>query len=549
MCRIPRELGEIACPTGSITFTDNGSAFGAGTYILNSLGHTDTENQLVALTGGTHSLKATYSGDASYNAGSTTVVVTVTKAATNANAPTLQSTYFTQPVTISTLIQDPNALIGIDAYPTGQVTFYSNGTAIPGTVTYTNGNGIYFGLNATLTRTFSAAGTYSITASYSGDQNYQASMSPASSLVLTYPAPAASLTPGNQTVLPGANATLTAVIDTTNKTTYPTGTVSFVTVSNGATVFGPAACTNATDSRGNFACQVSGSFAPQATETVQAQYSGDQNYPATSSGAVTITVPDFAISSQGVNVTSAGQTGTGTVNVRDLSGFSGTVTNFACTGLPAETTCSFSPAQVSGNGSTTVTITTTAIGQKRRRASLHGDGIWRVGTEAALFLGMCLVGIPSSRRRRGAALALVMFAAFTVLPSCGGGGGGGGRNTTNPSPAITSLSPSMVAAGSTTQALSIAGSGFISSSTVTFNGQAIQSTLIDSNSLSVSLTPTNISTMGTYPVVVTNPSPGGGTASSNFNVVSGTPTGSFSATVTATSGSLTHSTTLNVFVE
>jgi hypothetical protein len=49
---------------------------------------------------------------------------------------------------------------------------------------------------------------------------------------------------------------------------------------------------------------------------------------------------------------------------------------------------------------------------------------------------------------------------------------------------------------------------------------------------------------------VTNPTPGGGASSGvNFNVVTGTPTGTFNITVTATSGALTHSTSFMLIVQ
>src|SRR6266404_3114844 len=54
-------LGQIACPTGTVAFTDNGVPLGAGTYKLNSLGYTD--DQAIQLPGGPHTLAGTYSGD------------------------------------------------------------------------------------------------------------------------------------------------------------------------------------------------------------------------------------------------------------------------------------------------------------------------------------------------------------------------------------------------------------------------------------------------------------------------------------------------------
>jgi uncharacterized repeat protein (TIGR03803 family) len=89
----------------------------------------------------------------------------------------------------------------------------------------------------------------------------------------------------------------------------------------------------------------------------------------------------------------------------------------------------------------------------------------------------------------------------------------------NPSPAISSLAPPSVLAGANPQTLMINGSGFLTSSTVTFNGAAHQVSFVSSNQLAIGLTSSDLAMAGTYPVVVTNPGPGGGTATLNFAVV------------------------------
>ena len=539
----PAPFGEIACPTGSIVLTDNGNPFGTGTYTLNNQGFTTTSGQLVALTAGTHTLAAQYSGDNNYNASSASVVITVTKASSQTLPVVEQGTNFTQPVTLSTLVWDPNGL-SYDAIPTGTVTFYSNGTTIPGTVTY--GNGGIYPIAASLTTTFSAPGTYTVTAAYNGDQNYQTSTSPSSTLTLYYPQPTVSVTPASQTVSSGGTATLTALVDTANHTTYPTGQVTFFNTANNLYVYGPAACANAKDSSGNYACQVTATFTVPSSEMVLAQYSGDNSYPSSYSPAVSINVPDFSIAPGSSQFTvTAGQSVNVPINITALSGFNGTVTNFACpAGLPAETTCSFNPAQVTGSGTTTLTISTTPLGQARKRASAANRSNWWAATGGALLVGICLIGAPISRRQRSSLLALVVFAFFMTLPGCGGG------SSSNPVPSITSLSPTSVAAGSAAQTLTVNGSGFMSASTVTLNGAAHASSFVSASQLSVPLSTNDMATTGAFPVVVTNPAPGGGSSSSvNFSVVTGTPTGAFNITVAASSGSLTHNTTFALVVQ
>jgi len=74
-------------------------------------------------------------------------------------------------------------------------------------------------------------------------------------------------------------------------------------------------------------------------------------------------------------------------------------------------------------------------------------------------------------------------------------------------------------------------------------------TYMGATQLLISLTANDLATTGSYPVVVTNPTPGGGTSSAvDFNVVTGTPTGTSTVTVTASSGSLTHSTNFTLIV-
>jgi hypothetical protein len=224
------------------------------------------------------------------------------------------------------------------------------------------------------------------------------------------------------------------------------------------------------------------------------------------------------------------------------------VSNLTCSGLPAETTCSFNPTQVTGTGTTALTITTTPLGQLQRRASSESRRIGWTATAMLPLLGICVIGIPAWRRR-GALPALVIVALFLTMPGCGGGGGGG-QVTNNPVPSITSLSPNQQAAGSGSQTLTITGSGFVSSSTVTYNKVAHTSSYTGATQLAIFLTPRDLATTGSFPVVVTNAAPGGGVSGAvDFNVVSGTPNGTFNVTVTSTSGPLTHTTNFTLIVQ
>ena len=166
------------------------------------------------------------------------------------------------------------------------------------------------------------------------------------------------------------------------------------------------------------------------------------------------------------------------------------------------------------------------------------------------LLSVCLIGIT---KRPRAALVTFMILGVVLLPACGGGGGGGGV-TNNPQPSVTSLSPTQQAAGSQSQSLTINGSGFIGSSTVTYKGNPHVASVQSNSQITVPLTANDLLNTGQYPVVVTNPSPGGGASTAtNFNVVTGTPVGTFPVTVTAVSGTApnqtTHTATFNLVVQ
>lgn len=101
----------------------------------------------------------------------------------------------------------------------------------------------------------------------------------------------------------------------------------------------------------------------------------------------------------------------------------------------------------------------------------------------------------------------------------------------NPAPSIVSLSPPSLPVGSSIHTLTISGSGFTSGSTVTFNGISHTPTFISSSQLTIVLTASDIATAGLFPVVVTNPAPGGGSSNSaNFTITSGTATITISPT-------------------
>jgi uncharacterized repeat protein (TIGR03803 family) len=103
--------------------------------------------------------------------------------------------------------------------------------------------------------------------------------------------------------------------------------------------------------------------------------------------------------------------------------------------------------------------------------------------------------------------------------------GGGPSNAVNfvvgnPVPSITSLAPSSLPVNSPPQPLTINGTGFVSSSTLNFNGQDRATTFVSSTQLTIQLTSADLATQGSYPVYVTNPPPLGGSSNTTSFIVS-----------------------------
>ncbi len=553
LCSPVATTGATGCPSGTVTLTNNGNQLDAGTYALNSYGY--VEDQTVQLPGGTDSIVAAYAGDASFNSSSATAPITITPASTTTGNLSIYGEAVGQSANLTAYVNTTTDA----AAPSGTVTFFANGRALNGTTAYSPSSGgpghtayLYANL-ITDTNAFAAPGSYAITATYNGDANYSGSTSAPTNTNVIYPTPVVGATPSSQTVAYGGTATITALVDTTNKSVYPTGTVTFSS-SSGGTPVGPAACMSATDANGNFACQAAAAFTVTSSSVIFVNYSGDPNYPA-ASGTASISMPDFTMFGLGTVQVTAGQSQNVTLTISSFNGFSGTVTNFACSGLPAESSCSFNPTSatlpINASVPITVTVTTAAIGHVQKNPGNRARATsWGLSQTLILF-GACFIAIPLSRRRGRVSIAVMLLSLLVAVPSCGGGGGsGGGGGTPNPVPSISSLSPSQVAAGSQIQFLNVNGANFISSARASYNGIPISSAVMSPTQLVIQLSPNNVANTGQYPVVVTNPLPGGGaSAPVNFSVLTGTPTGNFNATVTATSGPITHTTSLYMTVQ
>jgi trimeric autotransporter adhesin len=170
-------------PTGTFQFNIDGQSILAPQPIYESGGYqpnntatpyawADAQTTYTFLSAGQHTLSASYSGDPNYAASaSPSINVTVTQAQPFFNS--LGWSIPNPPAAIGQQTTVTASLYGSQsgAVPTGNITFYDNGNAITGTVSYSQGEGGR-ALMATMPYTFTAIGSQILTASYSGDANY-----------------------------------------------------------------------------------------------------------------------------------------------------------------------------------------------------------------------------------------------------------------------------------------------------------------------------------------------------------------------------------------
>lgn len=141
---------------------------------------------------------------------------------------------------------------------------------------------------------------------------------------------------------------------------------------------------------------------------------------AASSAAYTINLPPptFTFSaSAGTLALNAGGQGTVTLTVNPQNGFN-SVVSFACSGLPAGASCSFSPQTVTPSGA--AATTTLTIGGQTLTSILPANFDWGLGRTVLVLV----FGILGLRNRRGRLLVMLAVSAvgLGVLSACGGSG-------------------------------------------------------------------------------------------------------------------------------
>ena len=124
-----------------------------------------------------------------------------------------------------------------------------------------------------------------------------------------------------------------------------------------------------------------------------------------------------------------------------------------------------------------------------------------------------------------------------------------GTVANNPVPTITTLLPTGTTAGSGAFTLTVNGSGFINGSVVNFNGTPKATTYVSATQVTAAILATDVASVGTPAVTVTNPAPGGGTSNAvTFNVTAAQTTPTVTVTPSPTSITTTQALTVTVGV-
>ena len=337
-------------PTGTVTFNDSATVLGTGKLKAGKATFTTS-----ALAVGSHSITASYGGDANFTAStSAPFTQTVKPVPTTTVASSLNPSSFGQGVTFTATVTATSGT------PTGTVTF-KNGTLKLGTGTLSAGT-------ATFTTAALTVGTHSITAVYNGDANFAASTSPALSQTVTQAASTTSVVSSVNPSAVGQAVTFTATVKpaTSGK---PTGTVTF---NDGATVLGTGKLSAGKATFTTSALAV-------GSHAITASYGGDTNFTASASATLSQTVkpiPTTTVASS-LNPSTFGQAVTFTATVTATSGTpTGTVTF-------KNGTVTLGTSTLSG-GSATFTTSTLTVGTHSITAVYNGDANFAASTSSAL---------------------------------------------------------------------------------------------------------------------------------------------------------------------
>ena len=454
-------------PTGVSAGTNNtdGNATGSGTFKVDSITATEALNGVgvaswttPALAVGSHTASASYSGDSSFNAStSSPFTFTVTKGLPSLNMNIIDAPSTIAPVfnvspggslTLAVQVGPQNgvpnsneAIVPGTAAPTGTVTVclgpsieFDSVCLTPNysqTATLASPSGIY-GQYSSAIVTFAnlAAGYYVPTFEYNGDANWQArglmyltTIDVAAIAPLTASTTTLTISPNSISGTQAAQMT-TTVAGAGSSGIAPTGIVYYYNNGNFLTYdFLTAASSGATSS---ISFDVTSAwFWNSGSNQVTAIYLGDNNYLPSTSSVANITanqtaIGDFTIAAQAPEISvTGGASGSVGLNLASTS-TQGVAVTLTCAPSSSQITCSVSPATQTVNGQATAMLTIQATAQTGTTAArkMPGKLGWPAGA-GMLCAGVFLIGGRDQRKLWRKLLFCLCLVAVTFTTGCG----------------------------------------------------------------------------------------------------------------------------------
>ena len=361
-----------AAPTGNVTFRDGGASIaGCSAALLTGSGNILTATCTTSsLTAGTHSIVATYNGDANNGGSSSSPLSQVINALASGTtlASSLNPSGFGANVTLTATVTG--------TAPTGNVNFTDGGSSIAGcSAVALTGSGN--SRTATCASASLSVGTHSIVAAYGGGGGNSASSSGPLSQVVNKVSTATTVTSSANPSNAGSSVTFTATV----AGNAPTGSVNFT--DGGASISGCSAVALSGSGNSRTAtCATVGLAA--GTRSIAAAYGGNANNAASTSATLSQVVKAATTttltSSANPSVSGASVTFTATITGSAPTGS----VNFT-NGGAAISGCS--AVALTGSGSSRTATCATgglAVGTRSIAAAYGGDGANMTSTSSTL---------------------------------------------------------------------------------------------------------------------------------------------------------------------
>jgi hypothetical protein len=314
--------GQPTPATGTVTFTDNlGAAATSSTQPLDAAGVAEWSTGVFAP--GSHEVSESYSGDASYNPSTAAASFTVIPGSTSLAVKPLVSTVAAGASVAVDVKMATGYLPLYGTLPTGNVTVTLGGSSISAPW-QPYGSAGSATLEAVVTFSNLPASLLPLTASYSGDGNWLGSAANGGMVVALASrlTPTVTLTSSSANPAPNQSFTLTATAAGPVGMPTPTGTVLFLSD-------GESFLAITTLSKGTAAFVFPGYAPANGTNIFTAVYQGDANYNSAASNPVNVAIAqsDFSLTTQNAELQiSPSGSGSGTLALAPVNGFSGTVT-------------------------------------------------------------------------------------------------------------------------------------------------------------------------------------------------------------------------------